>query len=104
MPQFDAYPNPEPGQCEIWPYIVDLQSDLLSDLSTRVAVPLIPISSGEKLDRLTPVVRIGDAWFSASVHELSSVPAKLVSGSPAASLIEYRDQFIAALDFLITGI
>lgn len=104
MPQFDAYPNPDPRQRDIWPYIVDVQSDLLSDLGTRVAVPLVPLSSGEKLEKLTPVVAIGGTQFTVSVHELSSVPARLVSGNPAASLIQYRDQFIAALDFLITGI
>ncbi|GAA0627953.1 CcdB family protein [Thalassospira tepidiphila] len=45
-------------------YVVDVQSDLLSDLQTRVVVPLKPIAQyALPAERLNPVVRIsGDNW------------------------------------------
>jgi len=45
-------------------YVVDVQSDLLSDLQTRVVVPLKPIAEyALPAERLNPVVRIsGDNW------------------------------------------
>lgn len=42
-------------------YIVDVQSDLLSDLKTRVVVPLKPKSEfPQPADRLNPIIQIGD--------------------------------------------
>ena len=45
-------------------YVVDVQSDLLSDLQTRVVVPLKPIGEYTMpADRLNPVIQInGDEW------------------------------------------
>jgi len=40
MAQFDVYPNPSKHQRSDIPWIVDIQSDLLSSLSTRLVVPL----------------------------------------------------------------
>ena len=37
MARFDVYRNPEGSG-----YLLDVQADLLSDLNTRVVVPLIP--------------------------------------------------------------
>jgi toxin CcdB len=38
--QFDVYPNPSPRMRAVYPYLVDVQSDLLSSLATRMVVPL----------------------------------------------------------------
>lgn len=45
-------------------YVVDVQSDLLSDLQTRVVVPLKPLAEYTiPADRLNPVIQItGDDW------------------------------------------
>ena len=45
-------------------YVVDVQSDLLSDLQTRVFVPLKPIAEyALPAERLNPVIQInGDEW------------------------------------------
>lgn len=40
MAQFDVYPNPSKNQRVDIPWIVDVQSDLLSALPTRLVVPL----------------------------------------------------------------
>ena len=40
MPQYDVYLNPNPRSRESVPYVVDVQSGLLSVLRTRLAMPL----------------------------------------------------------------
>ena len=40
MPQFDVYRNENPGTCEEFPFLVDVQAELLEELATRVVVPL----------------------------------------------------------------
>ena len=38
--QFDVFENPSPRMRDVYPYVVDIQSDLLSALATRMVVPL----------------------------------------------------------------
>ena len=38
--QFDVYDNPSPRMREHYPFVVDIQSDLLGSLATRMVVPL----------------------------------------------------------------
>ena len=40
MPQFTVHRNPNPGSKAAYPLLLDVQSDLLADLGTRVVVPL----------------------------------------------------------------
>lgn len=40
MSQFDVYRNPSPHQREAMPFVVNIQSDLLDGLATRLAMPL----------------------------------------------------------------
>ena len=37
--QYDVYPNPSPRLREVYPYVVDVQSDLLKALATRMVIP-----------------------------------------------------------------
>jgi len=41
MAQFDVYLNPNPDTRKPIPYLLDVQTDLLDTLATRVVVPLI---------------------------------------------------------------
>ena len=58
--QFDVHENPSPRMRDAYPYVVDVQSDLLSSLPTRMVVPLAITSLGAKdLPRvLCPVVHV----------------------------------------------
>ena len=60
MPQFSVYKNKNPKTRSTYPYLVDVQSDLLSDLGTRVVVPLVKRTASTKkpIKNLTPVVSI----------------------------------------------
>lgn len=54
MARFDIYPNPNENG-----YLLDVQTDLLSGLNTRLVVPLMPITNAPKpAKRLNPVMEI----------------------------------------------
>lgn len=38
--QYDVYPNPSPRMRDVYPYVLEVQSDLLNALATRMVVPL----------------------------------------------------------------
>jgi len=46
MPQFSLYRNRNPASRARFPLLLDIQSDLLEPLATRVVVPLAPAESG----------------------------------------------------------
>mgnify|MGYP001126066065 CR=1 FL=1 len=103
MAQFDVYENPNEETQEAIPYLLDLQSDLLDDLATRVVAPLIKtVSIGKPILHLNPRFEIEGVAVILSAAELAGVP-KGTLGRKIGSLKEHRDEIIAALDFLISG-
>ena len=60
MAQFDVYRNPNPATRARIPYLVDVQSELLAPLATRVVVPLCKpvVLKGRLAERLNPVFQI----------------------------------------------
>ena len=40
MAQFDVYTNPSKHTKKAYPYILDIQHELISDIATRMVVPL----------------------------------------------------------------
>lgn len=104
MAQFDVYPNTDPRTCKRQPFVVDLQSDFLSDLRTRVVAPLTRAESfGPAMKRLNPTFKIANRSLVLSTAELAGVDRREL-GNPIASLADSRDEIVAALDFLFTGI
>ena len=84
-------------------YLVDVQADLLADLSTRTVVPLVLQSAAPKaLKRLNPVFTIGGKPYVMFTHLIGTVStAGLVESR--ISLAEQREQVDAALDLLFQG-
>lgn len=60
MAQFDVYRNPNPATRARIPYLVDVQSELLDSLATRVVVPLCKpvVLKGRLAERLNPVFQV----------------------------------------------
>ena len=83
-------------------YVVDVQSDLLSDLQTRVVVPLKPIAEYTMpADRLNPVIQInGDEWVL-----LSQFIATVGLAEIGEKVGEFEDSFALtnALDMVFHG-
>ncbi|MFB0999985.1 MAG: CcdB family protein, partial [Colwellia sp.] len=58
MAQFDVYINPSKKSRETYPYIIDIQNTLISDIATRIVLPLGKLSHfrNEKMNGLTPAI------------------------------------------------
>ncbi|PRY73672.1 CcdB family protein [Halomonas ventosae] len=105
MAQFNAYENRNPASRKRYPYLVDIQSDLLEELRTTVVVPLCPASQAESVQMtyLNPVIEIDDERYIALTQELAGIERKHL-GESVHDLGIYRDRIMAAIDFLTTGI
>ena len=105
MSQFTLYQNPDKHTSEAYPYFVDVQNELLDSLSSRLVIPLTPV---DLLDQkapknLCPIIHIDEGDFVILTHQMASVSTKLLR-QPVNELSTFRDEIIAAIDFLITGI
>jgi len=100
MAQFDVYENINEKTKETIPYLLDIQNDILKNLSSRVVVPLIV--SKEAINILNPKFVINEIDVIMSTAELASVSIEIL-GSKVFSLKERRDEIIGAVDFLVTG-
>lgn len=103
MAQFDVYPNPAGGMGDAVPYVVDMQSDQLAGLPTRMIAPLARPEDFQPLRRLNPLVEIGGERLVIMIHLMAAVPRDVLAAS-VASVADHRDDIINALDFLFTGI
>jgi toxin CcdB len=102
MAQFDVFANPFPRGRERQPFLISLQSELLSrSLDTVVVAPLEP-ATGTFADRLNPRFDIENAPFVLIAQELVTI-RKSALGRSRGSLAGERDRIIAALDVLFTG-
>jgi toxin CcdB len=103
MAQFDVYENSNPATKSTYPYLLDVQADLLNNLSTRVVVPLIAVAAmGKAAKHLNPQFTIKRTSVVMSTAELAGVNLPVL-GEKICSLKEQRNEIIAALDFLFTG-
>ena len=105
MAQFTVCRNKNPQTSAVVPFLLDIQNDLLSDLETRVVVPLCPFSSmkGKTVRTLMPVLDIEGERFVMLTPQMAGIPKREV-GAPVLQLDQYRSEIIAAVDFLLTGI
>lgn len=104
MAQFDVYLNPGADAHHAIPYLLDVQADLLDGLATRVVVPLIAAEEMTAAARqLNPQFRIREVAVVMSTAELAGISVRSL-GEKVASLKDRRDEIIAALDLLFTGI
>ncbi|WP_313080198.1 CcdB family protein [Atlantibacter sp.] len=101
--QFTVYKNT--GRMALYPYVLNVQSDIIGRRTTRVVIPLFPLEKymGPLADRLTPIVTVGPEKFVLMTHELASIPEKAL-GEEICSIMSQRDVIKSALDFLLDGI
>ncbi len=104
MARWDVYRNPG-AQAATTPYLLDVQSDLLDALDTRIVIPLRSLAHFPAMPlptRLTPVFRIGGADYMLETPKMAAVPARILRG-PVASLSTEHLAITGALDFLFQG-
>ncbi|GAB2935157.1 CcdB family protein [Rheinheimera gaetbuli] len=105
MKQFDLYVNTDNDTNQTYPYFVDIQNGLLETLNSRVVIPLTPVRRSDQTypNHLCPVIKIKNKKFVLLTHQLTSVSVSFLKAQEA-SLTDARDDIVAAIDFLVTGI
>ncbi len=104
MAQFDVHRNPNPDTASWAPYLVILQSDLLTDLHTAVVAPLVHAAQfGRPAATLNPVFDFDGGQVVLSIAELAGVSRQQL-GERVGSLSTRRHEILAAIDLLFTGI
>ncbi len=105
MGQFSAYENPNPATRAQYPYLLDIQSDLLSELRTTIVIPVTPskLAAPMSLTRLNPTIIINGKKFTVMTQEIAGVDRNQL-GAQAYDVSSYRSDIIAALDFVLSGI
>ena len=105
MAQFQLYTNKDTRSSAVYPYFIDVQNDLLNGLNTRMVIPLTPLTQLDNLapSRLCPSIHLPAGDFVILTQQMTSVPSKVLS-EPIADLSTFRNDIIAAVDFLMTGV
>jgi toxin CcdB len=85
-------------------FLLDVQSDLLSDLNTRVVVPLLALASASKsATRLNPTFDINGDRVVMVTQFMGAVPVGMLA--PSIANIEAEiDKVTAAVDMLIQDV
>ncbi len=98
MAQFDVYRLSDGA------LVVDLQADLLGELTTRVVAPLLPLRSlGKPIKRLNPTFTIAGRRFALAAQYVATIPLAEL-GAPTANLGAHRHEIIGAVDVVLTGV
>ena len=80
--------------------MLDIQNDILKNLTTRVVIPLVVIN--QAINILNPKFVINEIDVILSTAELASI-SKEILGNKICSLEDRREEIIGAVDFLVTG-
>jgi toxin CcdB len=104
MARFDVYPNPG-AHASTTPYLLDVQSNLLDGLDSRMVIPLRSLEHFAKVKlptRLTPVFHINGKDYLLETPKMGAVSNRILKGS-VASLSDQQELIAGALDFLFQG-
>ncbi len=104
MPRPSVYRNPTRSECKHTPFLLDVQSDFIASLATRVVGPLRSRETfPTPLAVLNPALEIDGKTVIMDTAALAALPhAALRTG--VADLRSRRLQIDNALDFLFRGI
>jgi toxin CcdB len=103
MARFDVYVSPLADERAHTPFWADVQADHLSQLATRVIIPLVRLDAERRpAERLNPTFTIDGVRVFADTANLGTFPKRWLR-APVASLREERLALEDALDFLLTG-
>lgn len=98
MPKFDVYRNLD-GEG----FLLDVQSDLLDDLNTRIVVPLLPFKKAPvPAKRLNPMFTVQDAEYVMATQFMAAV-SKSILKRRVTDLSGKADEITHAIDMVFFG-
>lgn len=99
--QYYLYQNCENSHS---PYLLDIQSNIIDRLNTRLVIPLFDRSLIRHTVpvRLNPTLLVEGRPYVLMTHQMASVPHSLL-GEMIADFTDERDEIKKAIDLLIDG-
>lgn len=103
--QFDVYRNPSPRMRDQYPFVVDIQSDLLGSLATRMVVPLAvtQLASSDVPRSLCPAFQVQEIQLMLLPFEAAPIPKRLLKAE-VQSLKRFARDIVAAMDAVMSGV
>lgn len=102
MSRYSVYRNPRPGSRKHAPFLLDIQSDLVSG-GLRVVVPLVePDYFGPPMRHLNPKLKVQGRNYVLSPLEIGSLPTATLKEA-VTSLASCGDEIMDAIDFMLRG-
>ena len=104
--QYDVYHNPGPRMRDQYPCVVDVQSDLLGSLATRMVVPLAVTTTLAAHDlprQLCPVIAVKGKNLMLVAFEAAPLGRRLLKHK-LASVKHRASDIIAAMDAVVSGV
>ena len=92
----------KPGK---YPFLLEIQSDLLSGLRTTLVIPLTSakIAAPISLSRLNPTLTLDGKHFTVMTQDIAGIDRSQL-GPLAHDLTAHRAEIVAAVDFVLFGI
>lgn len=103
MGQYAVHENPGRSKPTV-PFLLDVQAELLSELDTRMAVPLYRLAAAKPMaiSKLAPIVRFKGMNLVVMVTEMAGVPRRTL-GKVVGDLAASRAEILGAIDLVLTG-
>jgi len=104
MAQFSVHENSNPRTNADVPFLLNVQSEVLSILATRMIVPLYRSDAikSKAMTQLTPMVKFKNKSLIAMVPEMAGIHQREL-GAVVGDLTTLRADILQAIDLLITG-
>ena len=100
MARLDVHPMP--GKASEG-YVLNVQADLLSHLTTRTVVPLLPEEAAPKpIAELNPIFEIHGRRHVMLTQAIATIPGRELKLA-VVSLVQEHDRVTRALDVLLVG-
>lgn len=104
MKQYDVYANTDRDTSEAYPYFVDIQTELLEMLNSRVVIPLTKALPDKGLpNNICPKVEINGEHYYLLTYQVTTVASTFLRKHESSLLLNHTD-ILNSLDFLISGI
>lgn len=105
MAQFIVYKNPDPETRNQYPYLLDIQSDLLGELRTTIVVPLSSANTAAPMNitRLNPSLALDGETYFAMTQDVAGINRDHL-GTKAFDVSAQRSEIMDAVDFVLSGI
>ncbi len=100
MAQFDVYENINKATSKEIPYLLDIQHNVLSDISTRVVIPLAINKKFQHI--ISPKFNINQTTVIMLTTHITSMHLSQLE-TKICSFEDKRAEIINAIDFLVTG-